>query len=368
MIDLFKPTLAAGVSAIFVAGCAVQVGPKQLAPARYHYNQAIANSLNEQLLLNLVRLRYRDTPLFLEISSVLAQYSVTGTGSLSPSIDFGGDDSLGLGAELEYTERPTITFTPLQGTDFVKSLLEPIAPTTLMLLSEAGWSLERLLACCVSSVGSFENARTAAGPTADFEPRFEEFRRVARALHAGQQSGRLRLTEVSADKQTRVALVVSAPTSDAERQQLAELTELLGSATSDSVERLQWLITDGVAEAGSGELSLEPRSLLGVLYLLSQGVDVPEADENAGKVVVTRDAAGNRLDWRRLTDGLLRVGWSPSRPADAFVAVAYRGVWFHLPDDDLDSKSTFNLLALLFALQASSTDSKTPLLTVSSGR
>lgn len=348
-----------------LTACAVRVGPSQLPPSRYHYNQAIASSWNEQLLLNLARLRYRDTPFFLEISSVLAQYSLTGTGSLSPSIDFGGDDSLGIGATLEYSETPTITFTPLQGSDFVESVLEPISPETLMLLSEAGWSIERLLACCVSALSGLENARAAAGPTPDARPRFEKFRRAASLLRALQVAGNLQLEQVMADGQPRVAVAISTPEDAAGRKQLAEVSELLG--TRGAGDRLHWLVVEGDTVAESGEIGMRPRSLLGVLYFLSQGVAVPEADEKAGKVTITRDDGGGPFDWRTLTDGLLQVRWAPEAPTDAFVAVHYRDVWFYIADNDLDSKSTFSLLTLLFALQSANDSGTAPLVTVSSG-
>ncbi|HEY0135192.1 MAG TPA: hypothetical protein VGB85_13985, partial [Nannocystis sp.] len=41
------------------------VGPRSLQYGRGQYNVAIQRTNGEQLLLNLVRLRYRDAPLFL---------------------------------------------------------------------------------------------------------------------------------------------------------------------------------------------------------------------------------------------------------------------------------------------------------------
>ena len=68
------------VGLLVLAGCATRVGPRTIPPARFNYNEMIARSLNEQLLLNLVRLRYRDTPLFVDVGGVVAQYTVTGGG------------------------------------------------------------------------------------------------------------------------------------------------------------------------------------------------------------------------------------------------------------------------------------------------
>jgi hypothetical protein len=56
-----------------LSGC-TSFGPYRVAPDRFNYNEAIAASANEQMLLDLVRLRYQDVPVFLVVSSVLTQY------------------------------------------------------------------------------------------------------------------------------------------------------------------------------------------------------------------------------------------------------------------------------------------------------
>ncbi|SVB94114.1 uncharacterized protein METZ01_LOCUS246968, partial [marine metagenome] len=49
------------VFAFATIGC-LKVGPISLKSERSKFNQAIQKTNNEQLLLNLVRLKYRDTP------------------------------------------------------------------------------------------------------------------------------------------------------------------------------------------------------------------------------------------------------------------------------------------------------------------
>ena len=56
-------------------GC---LGPRALRHSRVKYNDAIQRSADEQLLLNLVRLRYRDTPSFIELSSLSTQFAFGG--------------------------------------------------------------------------------------------------------------------------------------------------------------------------------------------------------------------------------------------------------------------------------------------------
>ena len=57
-----------GALTLLSAGC--QFGPTALKLSHTQYNQALQESSAEQLLLNLVRLRYGEAPVFLEVGSV----------------------------------------------------------------------------------------------------------------------------------------------------------------------------------------------------------------------------------------------------------------------------------------------------------
>lgn len=347
-----------------LAGCVSNVGPKTVQPARFDYNQALSKSWNEQILLNLVRLRYRDTPVFLEVGTVLAQYSVTGSGSAAAAFSGGGsgDDSYALGGSVEINESPTITYTPLRGEEFVRRLLSPIPPATVLLLSQAGWSIERLLLCCVNSLNGLPNAPSAAGPTPDYRPRFGEFHRLARLLRELQVAGSFTF-QVERDGDEERFLVEILPSNDAElNAKAAEVAETLGL---DPERRVYELVEE--VSGDSAELVLTGRSLMGVFFYLSQAVQVPDEHVEAGLVTRTLEAGGRDFDWHQLTGPLFRVDYATDRPDRAFAAVPYRGIWYYLDDTDLNSKTTFGLLTLLFSLQASGGGGASPLLTVSTG-
>ena len=65
----------------FGSGCTL--GPRNITPDRFNYTEAIAQSNHEQLLSNIVRLRYDESPVFLGIGSVLTQYVYSGRISVS---------------------------------------------------------------------------------------------------------------------------------------------------------------------------------------------------------------------------------------------------------------------------------------------
>ncbi len=56
-------------------GC---LGPKAIRSTRLRYNDVIHDTNDEQLLLNIVRLRYADSPIFIDLPSITSQFEVSG--------------------------------------------------------------------------------------------------------------------------------------------------------------------------------------------------------------------------------------------------------------------------------------------------
>src|SRR5262249_13875843 len=116
------------------------------------------------------------------------------------------------------------------------------------------------------------------------------------------------------------------------------------------------------------EIGLRCRSLLGVLYFLSQSVEVPPEDVQAGLVTVTEDDHGQPFDWSLITRKIMTIHSQQKRPDNAFIAVQHRGAWFYIADDAQTSKAPWGLLNTLFALQSASAQRKSPLLTLPIGK
>jgi len=67
--------LAAAVLTSLVAAC-TSIGPGTVPHDRIDYASSIGNSWKEQTLLNIVKLRYADMPIFLEVAQVIAGYQL----------------------------------------------------------------------------------------------------------------------------------------------------------------------------------------------------------------------------------------------------------------------------------------------------
>lgn len=352
--------------ALIGSGCTTNFGANGVAPAGFTYNQAIAQTTTEQLLLNLVKLRYRDTPVFLEVDSVTTQRQYAGSASLLSAFPFsgivGGASSLSSGAS--FAENPTVRYSPLHGEKFAANLLAPIPPETIVLLSTSGWSLERLLLCCVERIGVLSNAPSASGPTPAAFPDNSAFRQAAQIFRNLQSEEKLhvelverKLSSVDGKAQIDTFLVIDDPDDAA----CTHLRSLLGVPAGGNRFRLVGRDTT----QGDDDLLLLGRSVLGSLYALSHTVDAPEKHESSGLVTVSTPSGRSVTDWDDFHNGLFDVRVSKGEPRDAFVKVPYRGHWFWIADNDLDSKTSLNLLIFLLALQSADSEGSGPLLTLS---
>ncbi|SFF22309.1 hypothetical protein SAMN02745121_07587 [Nannocystis exedens] len=350
-------SLARRLLALSLALIACQtVGPQSMKYGRGQYNQTVQRTDAEQLLLNLVRLRYRDPPLFLEVTSIATSLSLElGTGV---SGNAGGINTVTPSGSVLYTERPTITYAPLHGSRFGQLFMTPIEPRVLLLLYHSGWAIDRILKVFVQRIGPLPNAPRASGPTPDNAPQYEDFFRACEILRNLWRDGHLEFGETR--RGDVPVLVIHIDPSRAEDPQVAELARVLGLPQPTTT------LLFG-ATLRSNDPSLVPlvtRSLLAAMYYASQGVDPPELDLRRGKVTRTQGADGAAFDWTRVTGKIMRVHHADRRPSDAFVAVSYRGRWWYIDDTDLDSKSTFSFLSQTVELLSTDVRTSAPVMTL----
>lgn len=387
-----------------VAGCA-QMGPSTIASGRFDYNEAIVRSFDNQMLLNLVRLRYQDSILFLDLTSVVASYSRETTVGASTTVESPNSTnptSVGLGATggVTWSESPTISYAPLQGEDFAKRLLAPIQPSSILLLSRSGWGLERLLVCTVQQLNELPNASSIGGVAPRQVNHFQEFRRVASLLRELQEDGFIQINTL-ADQPDQVAVTAGPIPMDARARQHADeilaLLKVSRTKAPGTAAPLSPAAPAGVPPASSGTAApaeapraaqepgtegtpvalesggfprdparvlLTGRSILGVMTFLAQQVEVPPEHLKQGVAHQTLGRDGKPFDWNQIAQGMFRVRSSSEKPEHAFLEVHYRDYWFYIDDTDIESKSTYTLLAQLFSLQSASGSMQAPVLTI----
>ena len=317
-----------------------------------------------------MKLRYNDPVSFVEVDKLTTEDSreFSKSASTGIGIDAGPfDEILGIGGSYTRSHEPQIAFTVLRGDTYAKQLLSPLAPQAVFALSQSGWSIERLMLCCVSRFGDLENVRAAAGPTPEVLPDNSDFENFAKILReyqtsGGNSEGNLRVQLIEGNDQDvveqRVVLTWSEPAESGDSNLRNALVE--HGFTLDELNSVTIAPNSKAADAPY----VRGRSLLGIMSALSQTVNVPaehcqfvqqsklpgsDTPSPCGKPINICEAAS---PWTNGLGNFFAVSYSDSRPQNA-VTVRYRDHWFFVDDSCRDAKSTLLLLGHLYALQAS---------------
>ena len=345
-------------------GC-FQLGPATLGVTQRDFNEAIVRAQNEQLLLNLVRLRYRDNPYFVEVSGITSQQSIGGSAGIGADFSVSADAPLRSvirpSVGMTYSQTPTVVLSPLAGEAFVRKLISPLSQEALLHLLRSGWSIARVLTLCLDRVGSLRNAPSAADPTPMQAPTYADFQKFATDLRMLQQADLLNLSYENAKEQPSLILEVRDLSDHSEP--LDRLRKLLGL----SKDGVRYTLTQDIRRTGKDVVPLRLRSVRSILFFLAHGVDVPKVHSLAGLVTTTRYPDGRSFNWSDLLGGLFHVRTRRDEPMAAYVKIRYRDHYYYIADNDLESKSTFMLLTEIFNMQAGQGVALMPTLTLPVG-
>jgi hypothetical protein len=349
-----------GFGCIAICGCS-SLGPDRMASERFDYNGALADSWKTQALLNIVRIRYTDWPVFLDIEQIVSQYSWEAFGSAKGIIKtpFGGDnDQLELGVTGKYSERPVVLYKPLKGSRYMKSMLTPPPPGAVLALIFTGWSADQMFKVMIHSVNGHRNTQVEDG--VHFQPDWT-FAQFIAVLDKYQSRDAL-VIEVSRQKQkggkddvvaTSIQFRPDLVDGDT-REALAEVKDLMGLDPETNTYTVAW----GSVPPDNKTLVMETRSVLQVLVELSATVDVPKRDLEEGRVAKLRPRPTANVSG---IGPLMDIRSGSKAPSDAYVACKYRDKWFWIDDTALMSKRTFTYLTLLLTLNDSDAGAGAPL-------
>ncbi len=359
------------------------------------YNEAVTRVSEEQLLLNLVRLRYNDNPTRLDVASIAAQYELDAGAEARPFFEapnpagsvFRTFTRILPDLTANVANRPTISLTPLDDPDTIRGLFTPTTLDGIVFLAETSLPVSTVFQLFVESMNGVVNAPTASGPPRGVVPEFHDFKRATEILQQLKDLDDVqfvreeKITEygshLNESSVTATALVEAAKNGFEYQQQpdktwalvkrerrltlnikpeansrpeLSELTSLLHLKPGLS----HYDVTVGSKEASiergtrglATSLNIFPRSVIQASYYLAHGILLPDEHIACGLVKTAMGPDGRPFDWQELFGGLFTVHsvkqhW---RPDCASVAVKYRDYWYFIDDRDADTKATFSLL------------------------
>jgi hypothetical protein len=383
-------------------------GPKLIINSHIDYNKAVRQVMNEELLLNIVRMRYAEAPQFVSVSGITTQFQTEGGGgtNLSWPNAVTSPTTWGIDGSLTFTDNPTISIDPRQGEEVAKQLLGSINPANIAYLSSAGYRLDHLFVLLVENangVRSFD-----VGGSLPIRGGEATFGQLVHAIGELQEQDDLICGFLKAyDNYDGSVTAADLKPTDylAAIQSGKRWRELQGqpgvwALHTYDMEPIIWISPEGRAsEAGKtiiSLLNLKPdapfywlgdlrtqvpptgptdnirlrmRSFYGVMNFLSMAVDLPTRDQEAGVVVpgfAKGDLAISAEEHLKL---IFHIHEGRSRPDNAWVAVRSRNYWFYIDDRELASKRAFTLAVELMNLQISGGESSqsAPVLTLPLG-
>jgi hypothetical protein len=357
--------LLSGVVILLLVGCG-SIGPGNITRDRFDYTAAVADSWKTQMLLNLVKIRYEDTPVFLDVGQIVAGYSfqrsLSGSATVpvyNGGVPFGAvGGTLGLSGQGSYNDSPTITYAPLSGERFARSMMMALPPSSIMNVIQAGFPVDTVFRLTVQSVNGIDNRRIELQYVKPANP---EFYQLLQNLRRIQVSGDIGVRKNQAGNEEMLNLVIRPNIAAAVENALFQVLTMLGL---DPAAR-EFRIVYGAVPGNDKEIALVTRSIYQVLVDLSSSITVPEAEVTERRVRPTPEAD---LGPEGPIPPLIRIVYSADRPAKAFVAAPYRGYWFSIDDQDIRSKNLFSFIMFLFTFVETASKEAAPILTIPTTR
>lgn len=341
-----------------LSGCSAY-GPSTIARDRFDYSTAVAASWQRQLLLNMVKSRYNDTPIFLDVASVVNQYALTTEVKLGGGLSTGsiGDNTAALGASGRYEDRPTITYHPVTGNQFARSILTPFPPASIFSLIQAGYPVDLVFRLAVRAINGIYGSSGSQSVGRPVDPEYYLLIDAMREIQIVSGMG-IRVTRGQGAESS--VLFFRGARSLEVADQIEFVRNTLGLARNSK----SYSLTFGDVAATDTEIAVLTGSMLEIISNIASTIEVPEQhviERRTYPTIIESAGEGTELT------PLIRVHSSTTEPSDAFVSVTYRDHWFWVDDRDLDSKGMFTFLLFMFSLSEADRAPVLPVVTIGAG-
>jgi hypothetical protein len=337
-----------------MAACS-SYGPKSMDRDQLDYGRSLGDNWKAQMLINLVKLRYVDMPVFVDVGQIVSGYSLETmvNAGLGLNTAITGADTQSLGASGRFTDRPTITYTPKTGDDYLRSLLEPVEPQALLSLVLAGYSSKLLFAWAVESINGVQNFSITGNKAQSAAPEYTEFIELFQNLQ-DQGAISFEIESKPGANQDMIVLFRNENLDEATLAKRKRVAEILGL----SPDRDRYRIVYAPFAQAEGILAMQTRSMLQMMAALSGFVHVP-SEKASHAAPGYQIPAGDKWPFR--------VYSGPDHPEDKFTTIQYHDYWYWIENDDLQSKKVFTLMLFLTTLTNSGSKENAPVLTIPTG-
>ncbi len=339
--------------------CCGSMGPNSVRAGRMEYNKALARSHSEQLLLNIVKMRFLDRPAFLDVSSMTSNLSFqTELSTTTTGIFNNAAFPTSANPSFTWKDNPTITYEELTGTEFVTQMLSPIPADTIVLLLQS-WPADLLLPIALNEINNINNHWNPINPNLTVyaknnQEKFEEVARVMRELNDQRSlEWSVRRPSDSSSKTIDTAILLN-------RHEDAKTKSLVNSLLSDlglkqeKVGTTVFTVEYGLETKNDSTIIFGTRCMQDVLAYASRSVEIPDHMQELAM----------RIDSKWTANSKFRIRTSSHELNNASVAISYKDQWFYIADDDLDSKAYFLLIELLMDMQSGASSTGAPVLTI----
>ena len=343
-------------ASLLATGCLhPKIGPHSLPRDRADYSLSLSDSWKEQTLLNIVKFRYVDPPIFVDVGSIISSYTLAQTASLGGTIQPSSTNSATIGGSVGFSSNPTITYTPLTGSAYIKSLLTPLPPISVFEAIQNGLPADMIL---LSSVTSLNGLRNQSVGLNDIRPPDPDFLRVRELLRDIQESGAVRIFP-RVDAKNHETDVITLRTNNIPPEIQADILALRHLLHLNP-EATELKLVEAPLPSSDTELAVQTRSIEELLLNLAAEVEVPPEDVDHHRAIPGfesgRDVQG--------VIPMIRIHSAKKKPEGSFVSVCYRNTWFWIDDSDLLSKRAFAQLMRLFTMADTGPRENQPVLTV----